>query len=224
MLASISGAAKLSVINAVDVEKPAQKCTMRTIRSLWKFSGFAGPATWSTTKHAHWKLPAHSGKGQITMPSVSKKQHRLMEIAAHTPGGYGGVPQKVGKDFTSADKSAGKFQGKVKHMAKHGKRGAGYGMMDGSVGMSPRKAMGHGMGEGAGNFGVGEFASSAVRHGGQHPDAVAGTGAKPTLEDHERGIGEPIHHTKGHYPAQAAPHHGPTHPGGYMHGHHNRQH
>lgn len=38
------------------------------------------------------------------MPSVSKKQHKLMEAAAHTPGGYGGVPQAVGKDFAAADK------------------------------------------------------------------------------------------------------------------------
>ena len=26
-----------------------------------------------------------------------------MEAAAHTPGGYGGVPQKVGKEFAAAD-------------------------------------------------------------------------------------------------------------------------
>ena len=38
------------------------------------------------------------------MPSVSAAQHKLMVIAAHTPGGYGGVPQKVGKDFETADK------------------------------------------------------------------------------------------------------------------------
>lgn len=41
------------------------------------------------------------------MPSVSDKQHKLMEIAAHTKGGYGGVPQKVGKDFAKADDKAG---------------------------------------------------------------------------------------------------------------------
>lgn len=27
-----------------------------------------------------------------------------MAAAAHTPGGYGGVPQSVGKDFNEADK------------------------------------------------------------------------------------------------------------------------
>lgn len=38
------------------------------------------------------------------MPSKSASQHRLMEAAAHTKGGYGGVSQKVGRDFVSADK------------------------------------------------------------------------------------------------------------------------
>jgi len=44
------------------------------------------------------------------MPSKSPAQHRLMEAAAHTPGGFGGVPQSVGKEFAAADKakSAGK--------------------------------------------------------------------------------------------------------------------
>lgn len=41
------------------------------------------------------------------MPSTSDKQHKLMEIAAHTKGGYGGVPQSVGKDFAKADDKAG---------------------------------------------------------------------------------------------------------------------
>jgi hypothetical protein len=38
------------------------------------------------------------------MPSTSKPQARLMAAAAHTPGGFGGVPQKVGKEFNQADK------------------------------------------------------------------------------------------------------------------------
>lgn len=41
------------------------------------------------------------------MPSKSEKQHKLMEIAAHTKGGYGGIPQKIGKDFAKADDAAG---------------------------------------------------------------------------------------------------------------------
>ena len=38
------------------------------------------------------------------MPSKSAAQHRLMAAAAHTKGGFGGVPQKVGKEFVKADK------------------------------------------------------------------------------------------------------------------------
>lgn len=41
------------------------------------------------------------------MPSKSKAQARLMAAAAHTPGGYGGVPQSVGKEFNQADKGTG---------------------------------------------------------------------------------------------------------------------
>jgi len=37
------------------------------------------------------------------MPSVSEKQHRLMECAAHNKEGCGGVPQKVGKEFVRHD-------------------------------------------------------------------------------------------------------------------------
>ena len=44
------------------------------------------------------------------MPSKSPAQHRLMEAAAHTKGGYGGVPQKVGKEFVKADQGK-KFKG-----------------------------------------------------------------------------------------------------------------
>jgi len=37
------------------------------------------------------------------MPTVSAAQHRLMEAAAHTPGGVAGVPQSVGKEFVAHD-------------------------------------------------------------------------------------------------------------------------
>ncbi len=37
------------------------------------------------------------------VPTVSPAQRRLMEAAAHTPGGYGGVPQSVGKEFVEKD-------------------------------------------------------------------------------------------------------------------------
>ena len=41
------------------------------------------------------------------MPSKSPAQARLMAAAAHTKGGYGGVPQSVGKEFNSADTGTG---------------------------------------------------------------------------------------------------------------------
>jgi hypothetical protein len=41
------------------------------------------------------------------MPSESPAQARLMAAAAHTPGGYDGVPQSVGKEFNQADKGTG---------------------------------------------------------------------------------------------------------------------
>jgi hypothetical protein len=50
------------------------------------------------------------------MPSKSPAQHRLMEAAAHTPGGYGGVPQSVGKEFAAADKGSAKSRDE--HMAR----------------------------------------------------------------------------------------------------------
>lgn len=46
------------------------------------------------------------------MPSKSPAQARLMAAAAHTPGGYGGVPQSVGKEFNSADKGSGILKAK----------------------------------------------------------------------------------------------------------------
>jgi hypothetical protein len=52
------------------------------------------------------------------MPSTSKKQHNFMEAVAHNPGFAKkvGVPQSVGKDFSSADKGR-KFSkgGDMKH-------------------------------------------------------------------------------------------------------------
>jgi hypothetical protein len=33
-----------------------------------------------------------------------------MEVAAHTKGGFGGVPEKVGKDFVAADKAEHRYR------------------------------------------------------------------------------------------------------------------
>jgi 8-oxo-dGTP pyrophosphatase MutT (NUDIX family) len=47
------------------------------------------------------------------MPSKSQAQHKLMEAAAHTVGGYGGVPQSVGKEFIAADTNDAKGAGVI---------------------------------------------------------------------------------------------------------------
>lgn len=47
------------------------------------------------------------------MPPVSEAQRRLMEAAAHKKGGFGGVPQSVGKEFAAADRG-GKLPEKVR--------------------------------------------------------------------------------------------------------------
>jgi hypothetical protein len=52
------------------------------------------------------------------MPSKSPAQARLMAAAAHTPGGYGGVPQKVGKDFNKADQGTGILSKRGRKSAK----------------------------------------------------------------------------------------------------------
>ena len=85
--------------------------------------------------------------------------------------------------------------------------------MDGSKGMSPRKAMASGL-TGGGTFGVESHASA---HGGMgpHPDHTAHTGMKGPMGDGERATPPGIHHTKGHHPAQAAPRHGANHVAGY---------
>lgn len=54
------------------------------------------------------------------MPSKSPAQHRLMEAAAHTPGGVAGVSQEVGREFSSADSREKKTKSKDKAKAKSG--------------------------------------------------------------------------------------------------------
>ena len=151
-------------------------------------------------------MPLRKGKSQ----AVISANIREMIRAGHPR------DQAVAAALRSADKAKGKHP-----MAKRAHRDGHHstdGMMAGEMGMSPRKAMGH---EGAGhNFGVDSFAE-AQNHAGTHPDARAMTGAKEPLKDHERAIGEPIHHTRHHHPAQAAPHHGPHHVEGYQ-DHHGR--
>lgn len=54
---------------------------------------------------------------EALMPSRSSAQARLMRAAAHTAGGYAGVPQSVGREFEAADKAEGKYQGRGKKNA-----------------------------------------------------------------------------------------------------------
>lgn len=93
-------------------------------------------------------------------------------------------------------------------------------------GVSPRKRMAGAGGDG-GSFGTIPF-DHAVNHHGEHQDHVEHTGMAPTMEDHERAAGMPIHHTRGHHPAQPAPDHGPHHVGHphpeNPHGDHHRRH
>jgi len=75
------------------------------------------------------------------MPSSSAKQHRFMEAVAHNPAfaKKAGVPQSVGKDFTTADKNrkfskggdtmASKMNPGMMAMMAAKKRGAGRGAM-----------------------------------------------------------------------------------------------
>ena len=57
------------------------------------------------------------------MSSKSPAQRRLMQAAAHTKGGFAGVPQKVGKEFVIADKRTD--MKKAKKMADGGMAGLG---------------------------------------------------------------------------------------------------
>ena len=85
--------------------------------------------------------------------------------------------------------------------------------MGGEHGMSPRKAMASGK-MGGGSFGAEPY-HEMNGGSGEHPDHTAGTGEKPHMQDSERATPPAIHHTKQHMPAQAAPRHGPHHPGGH---------
>jgi len=121
------------------------------------------------------------------MPSVSAKQAKLMNIAAHTPGGYGGVPQSVGREFHNADKRAGRVAGSKERPMKN-------------VNQHKRAAMG----EDIGNTGAQSLHGMSV----EHPDRGM---SHRHMDDGMRGAPPPIRHSDGMHPAQAAPDHGPHH-------------
>jgi hypothetical protein len=85
------------------------------------------------------------------MPSVSKKQHNLMEGVAHNPSFAKkvGIPQSVGKEFASADKGKkfkeGGMATKMKLFEKSGKDVEKKGMKEGSkadMAMDKKQMMG----------------------------------------------------------------------------------
>jgi len=87
------------------------------------------------------------------MPSSSAKQHRFMEAVAHNPAfaKKAGVPQSVGKDFSTADKGktfkrggemATKMDPKMMAMMAAKKRGAGKPGMGAAPAMPPAGGMG----------------------------------------------------------------------------------
>lgn len=54
------------------------------------------------------------------MPTRSPAQRRLMAAAAHTKGGYAGVPQSVGREFLMADKMNGLIGGAIANSGEGG--------------------------------------------------------------------------------------------------------
>lgn len=56
------------------------------------------------------------------MPSVSVAQEKLMRIAAHKRGGYGGVPQKVGAEFEAADEAKAALKPRSKMKQRYAKK------------------------------------------------------------------------------------------------------
>ena len=56
------------------------------------------------------------------MPSTSPAQARLMAAAAHTKGGFGGVPQKVGKEFNQADKGTKLLSDAERKKSRYGEK------------------------------------------------------------------------------------------------------
>jgi len=74
------------------------------------------------------------------MPSKTPAQARLMAAAAHTPGGYGGVSQKVGRDFNSADKGSSMLHDAMKNRARVHKMGKHQGPPDEATESNREKA------------------------------------------------------------------------------------
>jgi hypothetical protein len=135
------------------------------------------------------------------MPSSSAKQHKFMEAVAHNPAFAKkvGVPQSVGKDFSTADKGktfkrggemATKMDPKMMAMMAAKKRGAGKPGMGAAPAM-PRPPAG-GMGGGMGMMKKGgmtkKMASGGLAAGHKAADGVASKGkTKGTMVKMNKG-------------------------------------
>ena len=125
------------------------------------------------------------------MPSSSAKQHRFMEAVAHNPAfaKKAGVPQSVGKDFSTADKGktfkrggemATKMDPRMMAMMAAKKRGAGMappargGMGAPAGGMGAAPAGGMGMMKKGG--GVKKMATGGLAAAHKAADGVASKG------------------------------------------------
>lgn len=76
----------------------------------------------------------------------------------------------------------------------------------GAIRQRAKMAMGHGGDGGASS--VPSYPGSGHKPSPIHSSKIGEAGA---MSDGSRGIGDPIHHSKDHHPAQAAPDHGPMH-------------
>ena len=105
------------------------------------------------------------------MPSTSKKQHNFMQAVAHSPAFAKkvGVPQSVGKDFSTADKGR-KFKegGDMKESKEMVKKEIGFMKKAGA----PKPMIKH------------EKAEAGMKKGGV-PAALAKHAAKPAAEAHK---------------------------------------
>ena len=124
------------------------------------------------------------------MPSSSAKQHNFMEAVAHNPSfaKKAGVPQSVGKDFSTADKGktfkrggemATKMDPKMMAMMAAKKRGAGMGARPAPA--APSSDMG-GMGMMKKGGGVKKMATGGLAAAHKAADGVASKGKTKAMQ------------------------------------------
>ena len=124
------------------------------------------------------------------MPSSSAKQHRFMEAVAHNPAfaKKAGVPQSVGKDFSTADKGktfkrggemATKMDPKMMAMMAAKKRGAGMAPAKPAP-AAPSGGMGMGMMKKGGS--VKKMAAGGLSSGHKAADGVASKGKTKAMQ------------------------------------------